>query len=245
MSRRVIIVQARMASVRLPGKVLMDLCGKPMLSRQLARLRRCRYADEIVVATTDRRIDDPVVDLATREGFRCFRGSESDVLSRYRGAARESRADLVVRITADCPLIDPAQTDRVIRALDEGATGYDYASNTLERRFPRGLDTEALFADVLERVHRMATSPSAREHVTSFIHRERPELFRLLSVTDEEDHSDLRWTVDEPEDLLFVRKVYEELGDAVVEAGYRELLAFVLERPDLVALNRGVVQKPV
>ena len=234
-----------MASTRLPGKVLMDLGGKPMLAQQLGRLKRCRCAEEIVVATTESEADDPVVALAKREGIRWFRGSEEDVLSRYRGAARESGADLVVRVTADCPLIDPAQTDRVIQALEAGASEYDYASNTLERRFPRGLDTEAFFADTLERVHRMAVSRAAREHVTYFVHSERPELFRLLSVTDVEDHSDLRWTVDKPEDVLFMRKVYEGMGEAMFTAGYREILSFLLARPDLTAINRDVDQKTV
>jgi len=243
--RRVIIVQARMASTRLPGKVLMDIGGKPMLSQQLGRLKRCRRVDDIVVATTTNPEDDPVAALADREGVRLFRGSENDVLSRYAGAAREARAGLVVRITADCPLIDAEQVDRVVQALEDGASEYDYAANTLDRRFPRGLDTETFFIDTLERVDRMATSKEAREHVTYFIHEEHPELFRILSVVDEEDHSDLRWTVDTPEDLLFVRKVYEGLGSAVLNAGYRDILAFVLPRPDLIAINRDVAQKTV
>ena len=137
MRKRVVIVQARMASSRLPGKVLMDLCGKPMLAQLLGRLKRCMHADEIVVATTTKPGDDPVAALADREGVRVFRGSEDDVLSRYAGAAREARAGMVVRITADCPLIDPDQTDRVIQALEKGAAEYDYASNTQNRRFPR------------------------------------------------------------------------------------------------------------
>jgi spore coat polysaccharide biosynthesis protein SpsF len=152
---------------------------------------------------------------------------------------------LVVRVTADCPLIDAEQVDRVVQALEDGAFEYDYAANTLDRRFPRGLDAEAFFIDTLERVHRMATSKAAREHVTYFIHGEHPELFRILSVVDEEDHSDLRWTVDTPEDLLFVRKVYEGLGVAGGNAGYRDLLAFVRARPDLIAINRDIAQKTV
>src|SRR5688572_8897689 len=127
--KRVIIVQARMTSTRLPGKVLMDLAGRPMLARQIRRLKDCRCADDIVVATTTNATDDPVVALADAEGVRWFRGSEDDVLSRYVGAAREANADMIVRITADCPLIDAELTDQVIEELQSLSTTYDYASN--------------------------------------------------------------------------------------------------------------------
>src|ERR1700754_3878745 len=153
---RVVILQARMTSTRLPGKVLADLAGRPMLQRQLERLVRCRHVDEIALATTTNTEDDPIVDLAQRQGFRVHRGSEHDVLARYAGAAAACDADLIVRITSDCPLIDPELTDAVIAALEERRESVDYASNVLERHLPRGLDTEALWRDVLERVHRMA-----------------------------------------------------------------------------------------
>src|SRR5689334_23239198 len=150
--RRVVIVQARMTSTRLPGKVLMDLEGKPVVERQLERLRRCRQADEVVWAVTTNADDDPLVELADRLGVRWYRGSEDDVLSRYLGAAREAEADLVVRVTSDCPLIDAAEVDAVIEGLHAQD---DYASNFLERRLPRGLETEALWRDTLERTARM------------------------------------------------------------------------------------------
>ena len=206
--RRVVVVQARMTSTRLPGKVLMDLAGAPLLERELERLRRCRLADEIVLAMTTNADDDPLVALADRLGLRWYRGSEHDVLSRYVGAAREARADVVVRVTSDCPLIDPDEVDAVIEALDPAT---DYAANVLERRLPRGLDTEALWRDTLERIARMATSTPAREHVTWFCHTERPELFVIRSVPRPYDAADLRWTVDTPEDLELVRRLYAEL----------------------------------
>lgn len=243
--KRVIILQARMTSTRLPGKVLMDLAGHPMLAQQLRRLARCRQADEIVAATTTNTTDDPVVAIAREAGVRWFRGSEADVLSRYVGAAREAKADVVVRVTADCPLIDPEESDRVVAALVAQRERCDYASNVVRRTFPQGLDTEAMYADTLERLDRLAQSSPAREHVTYFILKERPELFAIQSVTDTENNSDLRWTVDVPQDLEMVRRLYEELnlGERVV--GYRELLAYVRAHPAVAAVNASVVQKRV
>lgn len=143
MMKRVIIVQARITSTRLPGKVLMDVAGRPMLSQQLRRLKQCRMADDIVIATTTNRGDGRIVDLARQEGVGWFCGSESDVLARFVGAARQTQADAIVRVTADCPLIDPHVTDRVIGELIGHASECDYASNILQRTFPKGLDVEA------------------------------------------------------------------------------------------------------
>lgn len=235
--RRVVIVQARMTSTRLPGKTLMDLAGKPMLARQLERLERCRAADAIVVACTERKEDDPIAALAKAEGVACFRGSEDDVLSRYAGAAREAKADVIGRVTADCPLIDPEVVDRVLSAVD----GVDYASNVLKRTYPRGLDAEALTREALERIDELARSKPAREHVTYFLLKEKPELFKTRSVEDDEDNSDLRWTVDTADDLKMVRTVYDGLGGTF--ASYRDTLAYVRAHPEIAKLNAGVAQK--
>ncbi|HEX6371499.1 MAG TPA: glycosyltransferase family protein [Longimicrobium sp.] len=228
--KRVLVLQARTTSTRLPGKVLMDLGGRPMLARQLERLARCRHVDEIVVATTTNATDDPVVAVAEEAGVRWFRGSEADVLGRYAGAAREAGADVVIRSTADCPLIDPEIVDRVIETLMDGRAELDYASNVVRRTYPRGLDVEALFRDTLERVDRMATSKPAREHVTWFIHSERPELFGIGSVTDAEDHSDLSWTVDTAEDMERVRGVFSLLGLDSAYVPYPEAVRAVRAR---------------
>jgi len=241
--KRVIILQARMTSTRLPGKVLMDLAGRPMLAQQLRRLARCRQVDEIVVATTTNATDDPVVAVARAEGARWYRGSETDVLARYVGAAREARADVVVRVTADCPLIDPEESDRVVATLVAQRERCDYASNVVRRTFPQGLDTEVMHADTLERLDRLARSSPAREHVTYFILNEHPEFFRIHSVTDTEDNSDLRWTVDVPQDLEMVRQLYEELNLGEQVVGYRELLSYVRAHPAVAAVNAGVIQK--
>jgi spore coat polysaccharide biosynthesis protein SpsF len=240
MRRVVVIVQARMTSARLPGKVLMDLAGRPMLERQLERLGRCERADEIVLATTVNATDDPLADLAARLELRCHRGSEHDVLDRYVGAARTADADAVVRVTADCPLIDPVETDLVIEAL---APGVDYAANIVERDLPRGLDVEALWRDTLDRVDRMATSAPAREHVTYFINAERPELFERCAVRRPFAAADLRWTVDTPEDLELVRRLYDELGLAERPLPLADVIAHVRAHPELAVINANVAQK--
>lgn len=219
----VAIVQARFASTRLPGKVLADLAGEPMLARQIERIRRAKRLDQVMIATTTGADDERIVALATRIGCPVHRGSETDVLGRYLEAARRSAADVIVRITADCPLIEPQLIDAVVtRLVDCGA---DYASNVVERTFPRGLDVEALTLDTLVRIEAAATSSSAREHVTTYLRWECPEQFSIASVTDDEDNSDLRWTVDSPEDLAYVRQLYERFRLADEPIGYRELIA--------------------
>jgi spore coat polysaccharide biosynthesis protein SpsF len=240
MRRVVVIVQARMTSTRLPGKVLMDLAGKPMLERQLERLARCKHVDEVVLATTTNATDDPLAELGARLDVRVHRGSEHDVLDRYAGAARAADADVVVRVTSDCPLIDPAETDLVVVALDADV---DYAANVLERDLPRGLDVEALWRDTLERVDRMATSAPAREHVTYFIQAERPDLFALRAVRRPFDAADLRWTVDTPEDLALVRRLYDELGLAEKPLPLADVIAHVRAHPELAAINAAIAQK--
>src|SRR5688572_17919603 len=210
--KRVVIVQARMTSTRLPGKVLLDLGGRPVLAEVLRRVRAMKEQDELVVATTTLASDDPVVELAEREGVRWFRGDESDVLSRFAGAAQESKADLVVRITADCPLIDPAESGRVVLELRANASKAEYASNVLRRTYPQGLDTEAFWTETLNRVNSLASSANSREHVTWYIYRERPDLFICRSVTDTVDNSDLRWTLDTSEDLESIRRIYQGLS---------------------------------
>ena len=226
-----------MTSTRLPGKVLRTLAGRPMLAHQLGRLKACREVDEIVVATTSNASDDPVSELALKEGVGCFRGDEHDVLKRYVGAACGSGADVVVRITADCPLIDPGLTDEVIRALIQRPGGADYSSNVIQRTYPRGLDVEAFHLDTLLRIHRLASSKDAREHVTVYIRSEHPELFLTASVTDPENNSDLRWTVDTELDFQVVGRMYEELNLATRVLSYREMLAWARSRPELFRMN--------
>jgi spore coat polysaccharide biosynthesis protein SpsF len=224
--RTVAIVQARTTSSRFPGKVLADLAGQPVLAWVLRRAR-ASAVDDVVVATTENAEDDPVVAIAEREGARWFRGDEHDVLGRYVQAAREAGADAVVRLTADCPMLDAAVIDDVIGALRDAPEPVDYSANVIERTFPQGLDAEALHFDVLLRAHRMGTSPEAREHVTWFIREERPDLFELRSVTADTDDSDLQWSIDRPEDLERVRAVYASLDLALRPLPYRDVVEHV------------------
>lgn len=237
--RTVAIIQTRMGSSRLPGKVLRDLAGDTMLSRVVARVRAARSIDQIVIATTQADIDDAIVREAARLGCGVYRGSETDVLARYQGAARAYDADRVVRMTSDCPLLDPAVIEAVVAAL---APEIDYASNTHARSYPRGLDVEAFHRDTLERMARMATSQPAREHVTAFL-LERPELFATRQLRAETDDSDLRWTVDAPDDLALVRTLYGLLDLRAGARPYRELVRLVRARPELSAINAHVVQR--
>jgi spore coat polysaccharide biosynthesis protein SpsF len=231
-----------MTSSRLPGKVLADLEGRPLLDREIERLRRMTRIDEICVATTTNAQDDPVVAFCADAGVRCFRGSEHDVLDRFVGTARETQADLIARVTADCPLLDPVIADRVVEVAETHAGDVDYVSNVLRRTFPRGLDVEVFPREVLERVAREATSKPAREHVTWYIHVEHPELFRLRGVEQDVDDSDLRWTVDTAEDLAVVRRVFQIGQLATRQPTLRELVALTRADPAATA-NRDVAQK--
>lgn len=229
-----------MTSTRLPGKVLAEVVGKPMLAQQLQRLKQCRAVDEIVIATTTNLTDQPIVQLARQEGVGWFCGSDRDVLARFVGAARQAQADVVVRVTADCPLIDPLITDRVINDLTEHAAECDYASNVLERTYPRGLDIEAFFWDTLLRIDRLAQSQAAREHVTIVPRSEQPQLFLCRSVVDSQNNSDLRWTVDTEADLQLIRLLYEALDLGQHLAPYHEILAYVRTHANLSQINAHV-----
>ena len=211
-----------------------------MLAEIIRRLRACASVDEIVVATSTAAIDDSIADFGASTGVRVYRGSELDVLGRIVEAARDARADVVVRVTADCPLIDPQVTYRVIEGLVEDQSAADYASNVVRRTFPRGLDVEAMFLDTLERVDRLARTPAEREHVTITIRSERPSLFLTRSIESDNDDADLRWTVDEDRDLELVRRLYDELGLGERIVPYEAVVAYVREHPELAHANADI-----
>lgn len=237
--RRVCVVQARMGSTRLPGKVLREVAGRPMLAHIIRRLQTCSSLDDIVIATSVSSSDDPIADFVASIGVRVFRGSEVDVLDRMLRAARAAEADVIVRVTGDCPLIDPTITDLVITELTANSQSADYASNVLRRTFPRGLDVEAMFLDTLIRVDRLARSPLEREHVTVTIRSGLPQLFVTRSVESDVDDSDLRWTVDEASDFELVTRLYEEFGrDRIVP--YTDVVGYVRQHPELTRINADI-----
>ena len=239
--KTLIIVQARMTSTRLPGKVLLPLAGEPMLTRLIERLRRVRRADGIVVATSTNATDDPIAALCSQLGVPCHRGSEHDVLSRYADAARLHGADVVVRITSDCPLIDPALIDQTIAAFDEG--GSDYVSNMLPPTWPYGMAVEVFSAAALAQAHAEATQAAEREHVTPFLywHQER---YRLRNVASPVDLSHHRWTVDTPEDYALVSRLFDHLMPNRPNFTQADVLALLDAHPDWIAINQHIQQKP-
>jgi spore coat polysaccharide biosynthesis protein SpsF len=234
------IIQARMGSTRLPGKVLLDLNGEPVLVRVVERVKRSTKLDTVVVATCGQ-TDNPIVALCAERGWQWFVGSEDDVLDRYYRAALEHQAVTVVRITSDCPLIDPDIIDGVIDKFTHHSV--DYASNTLPpRTFPRGLDVEVFRFDALERAWREDKKTAWREHVTPYIYNN-PEKFRLLPVTHAVDLSGMRWTVDTPEDLDLVRRIYRQFNND--KFSWREVLDVLDARPEWLDVNRDIIQKEV
>ena len=235
----VAVIQARMGSSRLPGKVMMDLAGKPMLAWVVERVWQASSIDVAVVATTMEGQDNAIVRLCDYRWWPSFRGSEDDVLDRFYWAAREYHADAVVRICADCPLIDPEVIDLVVQAFRDERV--DYASNTMIRTYPRGLDVSVTSMDALSRAWHEAAELHQRAHVTAYVYRH-PELFRLLAVTGDEDYSSYRWTVDEPADLDFVRAIYDRLGH-LDTFGWRDVLEVLAREPELAELNSQVNQK--
>lgn len=242
----VVVIQARLASSRLPAKILLDLGGTTALERCLRRARAFKNVSEVVIATSDTPGDDLIEAVGKRLGARVIRGSENDVLSRFAKAAAETNADAVVRCTSDCPLLDPAISTGVIERFLSATPAADYAANVLERRYPRGLDTEIVSRSALEKAHREATAADEREHVTLHIYR-RPESFRCLPVlpSDSADHSHLRWTLDTLDDYRFLHAVFERLGPLGDTASMNDVIALLAKEPSLSAINSHIAQKHV
>ncbi len=237
--RTVVIVQARMTSTRLPGKIIKTVLGKPLLAYQIERLRRIPDINEIVIATTTNDSDQAVVNLCKALDVACFRGPEEDVLARYYGAALEFQADIVVRITADCPIIDPTICGPAINFLINNNGQYDYVRLD---RYPRGLDTEVFTFAALEECWREATAQPDREHVTPFIYHH-PERYRIKRLLCPVDYSHFRWTVDTPADFELIRRIIEELYPVNPEFTMQDSLEIFKKYPDWFFLNSTVHQK--
>jgi len=239
----VAIIQARMGSSRLPGKVLQDIGGQPMLFRVVVRARHAQTLGRVVVATTTDAGDDPVEAFCNQHGFPVFRGDPYDVLDRYYQAALIHHAETVVRLTADCPLLDPAEIDRTVLAFE--TSGVDFAANRLpppwKRTTPIGMDTEVVTMAALTRAWQEAEAKYAREHVMPYLYEE-PGRFKTLLVDHAPDWGDLRLTVDTPEDLALIRQITAHFGNGN-DFGMPEVVHYLEEHPELGAINAGVHHK--
>ena len=246
------IIQARTSASRLPGKVLLDIGGEPILVRVHERTRRAQTLDDILVATTDQPPDDDIQDLCMQRGYACFRGSNFDVLDRYYRAAEAYQADFIVRITADCPVIDPLVVDKTVLALfgasspdNLAAPRFDFAANRLpppwKRTYPIGLDTEVCSFENLKLAWREAKQTHQREHVMPFFY-EQPDRFRICHVTHQPDYGALRWTVDTPQDLELLRTIYDRFSGRD-DFSWLEIIDLIEREPEINRINARVKAK--
>ncbi len=235
--KTIAIVQARTGSTRLPGKVMRTICGVPLIELLLTRLSKTTNIKQIIVATTNRVGDQALADYVRKLGYEVFCGSEADVLDRFYQAARIHSPDAVVRITGDCPLIDPALVDQTIAAYD--VQGVDFLSNAHVPTYPDGLDTAVFSFASLERAHREATTPYDREHVATYIRHS--GLFRLGSFSNPVDYSAERWTVDEPVDLEVVSNIFRHFHPRL-DFGWMEIIALKEAKPELFEANRHLIR---
>jgi spore coat polysaccharide biosynthesis protein SpsF len=238
----VVLVQARMASTRLPGKTMKPILGRPLLSFLIERLQRSKYQDEIVVATSNSPLDKTIVDFCRREHIEYYIGDEDNVLDRYFHAAQIFGADIIVRVTGDCPLIDPVVVDEVIQCFIDNYPKYDYVSNVIDRTYPRGMDVEVFSIQCLETLKRYATTPEEKEHVTLYVmnHQDR---FSTYSIVNDCDLSANRWTVDTPEDFLLIQKLLERLYPVNSHFVMKDILDVLKKNPDWKEINAQIKQK--
>ena len=241
MGRVVLIIQARMGSSRLPGKVMSELSGRPILWHVIDRCKRCEKVDEVAVATTTKEEDDVVVAVAEESGAAVYRGSESDVLDRYYRAAAEHEAEVVVRITADCPLIDPRLIDRMIGFYEDASGRYDYVGMGRPNHFPNGLDAEVFSFEALAKAWTEAKLRSEREHVTPYIWKN-DGLFSIGAVESDQDLSHHRWAVDEERDLMLVREIHKHLHREGEMITTEDILGLLSRMPEISRINQGIVR---
>jgi spore coat polysaccharide biosynthesis protein SpsF len=239
-----IFIQARMGSTRLPGKVLKPVLDKPLLFYLTERLARVKEADSFVILTSTKHEDDVIVAFCEKNEIPYFRGPEEDVLARYYHAALARHPDAIVRITADCPLIDPKSVDDVISTYKNEYPKWDYVSNSLQRTFPRGLDTELFSFDALEFAAKNAIDPSEREHVTMYMYNH-PERFRLKNVASPINLSQHRWTVDTIEDFELIKLLIQELYPNKPYFQLQDILEVLKQHPEWQKINAHIEQKPM
>ena len=236
--KTVAVVQARMGSTRLPGKVMMDIVGKPMLWHHVNRLRKARLVNQVVVATTDQERDRPIRSFAEGNGIPYYAGSELDLVDRLYQTANKFGADVVVRVTGDCPLVDPQVIDRMLAYYADNRDRLDYVCNNSPPTYPDGLDAEVISVRALERVWSEVTDPFQREWISSNF-REHPEKYVIANVENDQDLSSMRWTVDYEDDLKFVRAVYERLHRGGEVFLMKEVLELLSREPELAEISNG------
>ena len=236
------IIQARMGSTRLPGKVLMNLSGKPVLEHVIDRLNQSKYINQIIVATSNDEKNKAIFDLCDFKNISCFMGSEDDVLDRFYQACMYFNVksdDIIIRITSDCPVIDYEIVDKTIKLhMDDNN---DYTSNTMPCTYPDGLDCEIFSFDVLTKAWKNANLSSEREHVTLYI-RNHPEIFKLGGLTNDVDYSDLRWTLDEKEDFILINEFYKNLYESNEFFKMGDILKLLETKPELNEINSFIVR---
>jgi len=232
------ILQARIGSNRLPEKVLRPILGRPMLELMIERLRHCKTIDKIIVATTTSPEDDKLESLCDIWSVDCFRGAIDDVLSRYHGAARMYEVDVIVRVTSDCPLIDPELVDEVVNLYQRNSDKYAYCSNVNPPTYPDGLDVEVFGMATLERLNDLAIESIDREHVTTYVEKHLED-FRIGNVADGINRSAFRWTVDTYDDLQFATEIYKALYRPGQIFGREEIFGLLRRHPELMSINAG------
>lgn len=239
-----VFIQARMGSSRLAGKILKDLSGKPLLLHVYERLTYSHLVNKIVVATTDQPGDDIVEKFCNANNILYYRGNSDNVLSRFYETAKHFEAKIIIRITADCPVIDPVILDKMITEflIQHKNEKLDYMSNSIKRTFPRGLDIEIFTFSALEKAYKEATKNYEREHVTPYIY-QNPKKFKIQNFADEIDYSFYRWTVDTKEDFRLMEEIYNALYSTERIFLYPEILNLFKERHELIDINRSVEQK--
>jgi len=233
------VIQARVGATRLPGKVLKKIEGKTVLEHVINRAQVARKIDNIVVATTVKKEDLKIVQLCAKLGISVFCGSENDVLDRYYQAARLFKANHIVRITSDCPLIDPLIIDKVIGLYFKKEA--DYATNTMPETYPDGLDTEVISFKTLKIVWENSRLFSEREHVTPYI-RKNPNIFKIVNLKCEYNLNDKRWTLDEPEDFEFIKIIYKNLYSEDSLFGMKKIIDFLKNHPEIEELNNNLIR---
>ncbi|MCF7917298.1 MAG: glycosyltransferase family protein [Candidatus Omnitrophica bacterium] len=242
--KRIAIIQARMGSTRLPGKILKDIKGRSMLWHVVDRVDYSNLIDKIVIATTEDKEDDKIENFCKTNNVYFYRGNQEDVLDRYYQTAKNYQADLIIRITSDCPLIDPCIIDKAITHYLDNEEKADYVSNTLERTYPRGMDVEVFPFRALEIAWQKAKEEYQREHVTPYIY-ENPDTFNLSCIKNENDLSYLRLTVDEEKDLELVREIYKKLYQKYNIFYLKDILGLFKKYPELELINKEVKQKNI